>query len=117
MSRRALLLFDGDCSLCAEAARRLAAWDRGGRLELRDLRRCELPALDPRLSLEGCAARLHLLEADGRLRAGFPAVRRLTTLLPGLWWAAPFFYAPGARLVLEPAYELLQRIRFRLSGP
>lgn len=117
MSGRAVLLFDGDCGLCAEAAKQLASWDLGGRLELRDLRRIDLAALEARLSLEKCAARLHLLEPGGSLHVGFAAVRRLTTLLPALWWAAPLFYAPGAKLVLEPAYELLQRARFRLSGP
>ena len=114
---RAVLLYDGDCSLCAKAARRLAAWDLSGRLELKDLRRADLPALDPRLSLDACGARLHLLEPGGRLSVGFDALRRLSALLPALWWAAPALRFPGARLLLEPAYEALQRLRFRLSGP
>ncbi len=115
MKRAALLLYDGDCSLCAKAAARLASWDRIGRVELRDLRRCDLAALDGRLTPSGCAASLHLLEDGGRLSVGFAAVRRLSALLPALWWAAPLLHFPGARLVLEPAYELLQRLRFALS--
>lgn len=116
MPPKAVLLYDGDCSLCEKAARRLARWDRAGRLSLEDLRRTDLAALPAPLTREQCEARLHLVEADGRVSAGFYAIRRLSALLPALWWAAPLLHVPGAGLVLQPAYDLVARIRFRLSG-
>lgn len=115
--RAGWLLYDGDCSLCERSARRLARWDRAGRLSLLDLRTADLSALPAPLTREGCAARLHLVEPDGRVSAGFFALRRLSALLPSLWPAAPLLHLPGARLVLEPAYETLARWRFRLSEP
>ena len=117
MTRRAFLLYDGDCGLCEASARRLARWDWTGRLTLADLRQADLTAIDPRLTREGCAARLHLVEAgaEGRISAGFYAIRRLSALLPALWWAAPVLHMPGARRILEPAYEALARLRFELS--
>lgn len=111
------LLYDGDCSLCERAARSLARWDLTGRLALLDLRAADLSALPAAVTRDQAAARLHLVEPTGRVSAGFDAVRRLTALLPALWPAAPVLHFPGARLVLEPAYELLARLRFRLSSP
>lgn len=115
MPPKAVLLYDGACSLCERAARALSRWDLTRRLDLQDLRTADLARLNPSLRREACEARLHLLESGGRVHAGFGALRRLTSLLPALWWAAPIAYFPGAALLLEPAYDALARARFALS--
>jgi predicted DCC family thiol-disulfide oxidoreductase YuxK len=79
---------------------------------LRDLRTGELPL---GLSREACAARIHLWEPGGKVWAGFDALKRVSALVPSLWWAAPILHLPGAGLVMAPAYDLLARLRFRLS--
>ena len=115
MPPRAVLLYDGACGVCAAAARGLARWDLTRRLTLTDFR-AENPARLPGgLTLAQCEARLQLVEANGRTSAGFYALRRLSALLPALWWAAPILHVPGARLMLEPAYEAFARARFALS--
>jgi predicted DCC family thiol-disulfide oxidoreductase YuxK len=115
--KTAWLLYDGDCSLCEKGARALARFDLDGRLSLVDLRTQDLSFLPAAISRDQAAARLHLVEPGGRVSEGFYAVRRLTAVLPALWPAAPLFHFPGARLILEPAYDLLARLRFRLSSP
>ena len=112
MKARATLLYDGDCSLCEKAARSLARWDLTGRLSLEDLRTTALSLLPTPLTREQCAAKVHLVESDGRVCAGFFAVRRLSTLLPALWWAAPALHLPGARLLFEPLYNAVARLRY-----
>ena len=106
MTPKAVLLYDGDCAFCERSARLLAAWDLGHRLELKANHRPDLYAK--------AALRLTLLESAGAKHEGFFAARRLTTLLPALWWAAPVAYFPGARLILKPLYEALTRLRYRL---
>jgi predicted DCC family thiol-disulfide oxidoreductase YuxK len=116
MAGRHVLLYDGACCFCERSARRLKSLDWGDRLELSDLRSRDLPALDSRLSLSACEGAVHLLEADGRLSAGFSALRRLTLLLPALWPAAPLLRLPGASWAGHRLYEALNRLRFALGN-
>lgn len=113
----ARLLYDGDCGFCVSAARRLSRLDPTGRVELVDLRRADLAALDARLTPELCEGAVQLLEPDGRLSGGFDALKRLTALLPALWPAWPLLRLPGARWAGPRLYEALARLRFRLTNP
>ena len=110
MNAKAVLLYDGACCFCERQARRLAALDLTGRLDLRDLRGGDLPA---GLTVERCEARLHLVEAE-RISEGYDALRRLSVLLPALWWAAPLLAIPGLRRPLEYGLDLMRRWRFAL---
>lgn len=111
------LLYDGDCSLCERAARSLSRFDLDGRLSLLDLRRADFSVLPVPLTRERCGAKLHLVEADGRVSVSFEAVKRLSALLPALWPAAPLLHFPGARLLLEPAWLAVEHLRYRLGSP
>ena len=103
MSARAVLHYDADCPFCEKAARALSRWDLTGRLRLEGFRRAQ-PYDDARP--------LTLVEADGTRLESFEAVRRLTSLLPALWWAAPCAYFPGSRPLWERCYSAVTRLRY-----
>lgn len=110
-ARRAWLLYDARCGLCATVAPR---WAR--RLGLGSLPQ-QLAAAARRLGLAAGAepAELALLAADGRVHRGAEACRRA---LRRRWWALPLWLLlelPPSRWLAEAAYRWVARHRQRIS--
>jgi len=108
------LIYDGYCGFCRASLARLTALDPTGRMEPVDFRGLDVTEIHPGLSPEACHARIHLLEKNGRISAGFHAFRRLTLRLPLLWPLAPFMNLPGLAWIGEPVYGWVARNRFNL---
>ena len=110
------LIYDGDCCFCQKAFARIQALDPTGRVEGVNFRGRDVKEIDSRLTQEACQAKSHLIEREGKLSAGFDAFRRLSLRLPLMWPAALLMNLPGMRYIGEPIYNLIARIRFKLSS-
>jgi predicted DCC family thiol-disulfide oxidoreductase YuxK len=110
-----VIVYDGRCRFCVQQATRLARW-AGGRVRLESFREPGVLARHPGLTAEACEAAVQLIERDGRVRSGAAAVARALELRPEL---APFgwlYRVPLLRQLLDAAYRVVARNRFRIAG-
>jgi len=111
-----VLLYDGDCGFCTRWSRRLAAWDRAGRIEqLPYQARAALPGIPP-ITDEALDRALHVILPDGTVAAG---ARGVIALLPWLPWGRPLGWLarlPGVAWLADRIYEAVARNRHRLGG-
>jgi predicted DCC family thiol-disulfide oxidoreductase YuxK len=112
MSAKALVFYDGDCSLCTASVRRLEALDAFGRLEYRDIRDPQVFARHPQIDPARALKRMQLL-APGKSAPleGFHAFRWIAARLPALWIAVPFLWIPGASWIGSWIYDRIARSR------
>jgi predicted DCC family thiol-disulfide oxidoreductase YuxK len=113
MSRRPVLLYDGDCGFCGRSAR--LAERMGTSAEVTAWQAADLAALGT--TAERADYELLWVAADGRVSGGAQAVARLLSDLGGVW------KVPGALLRIPPfswlghgLYRLVANNRNRLPG-
>ncbi len=111
-----LLLYDDQCGVCRRWSRRLAAWDRAGRIRQHPSRaRANLPGVPP-LDDAALERALHVLLPDGRICTGARGVIALLPWLPGgrpLGWLAR---VPGVSWTADRLYDAVARRRHRIGG-
>lgn len=114
----AVLIYDGDCSMCRASAlwllRRAIA---GGSSEL-EIVPCQSPSRRsrfPQVSETACLEAMQLVLPDGRVMAGADAVPEILERIPRWRWLAHFFGLPGVRPVARHVYAWIARNRMRLS--
>lgn len=78
---RSVVLYDDDCGFCRWSADKLRAWDRRGRLAFATIQASDrlLSPVPPEERLDS----VHVVDPDGRVWSGGPALTRLAALLPG----------------------------------
>lgn len=114
----AVLIYDGDCSMCRASAlwlmRRAMA---GGATEF-EIIPCRSPARRqrfPQVSDEACMMAMQLVLPDGRVLAGADAVPEILERIPRWRWLRRLFDLPGVRAVARRVYGWIARNRMRLS--
>lgn len=107
-ARRALVVYDGECSFCRANARLLRGLDRAGRLRLRPLQDEGLYVDDPRLSRSACEQSVHLVAEDGTIYAGSAAFREAVAKV-GFGPIAAVMRLPVVRDVAELVYRFVGR--------
>jgi predicted DCC family thiol-disulfide oxidoreductase YuxK len=113
MTEAPLLLYDGRCGFCGRWSRRLAAWDRAGRIRQQPYQaRARLPGV-PAIEDAALDRALHVVLPDGRIFTGARGVIALLPWLPGgrpLGWLARL---PGVGWAADWVYEVVARRRHR----
>jgi len=114
----AVLIYDGECSMCRASAlwlmRRALA---GGARDL-EILPCRSPVRRERypfIADETCVAAMQLVLPDGRVLAGADAAPEILRRIPRWRWIASFFALPGARAFARRVYAWIARNRMRLS--
>ena len=105
------VFYDGACPLCA---REIAFYkNRKGADDVTwvDVSRCPTDTVAPGLSRKQALARLHALDAKGRLVSGGAAFSTLWLALPAFRPLARLFQLPPLAWILDGAYVLFLRIR------
>lgn len=106
-----VLLYDGRCEFCARWSRRLAAWDRAGRIrQIPSHDRARLPGL-PAIEEAALDRALHVVLPDGRVLSGARGVIALLPWLPAgrpLGWLAR---VPGVGWTADRVYEAIAHRR------
>lgn len=115
MADAPVVLYDGACGFCRDWSRRLARWDRAGRLHLLPFQdRGELSGL-PRLDDRDLERALHVVLPDGRVVAGAEGIIALLPWLPGGPPLALFARLPGVAWVADRVYAAVARRRHALG--
>jgi predicted DCC family thiol-disulfide oxidoreductase YuxK len=114
----AVLIYDGDCSLCRASAlwllrRALAGGAR--EVEILPCRSAERRARFPTVDEAACLAAMQLVLPDGRVLSGADAVPELLHRIPRWGWLASLFAVPGMRPVARRLYAWIAENRMRLS--
>jgi predicted DCC family thiol-disulfide oxidoreductase YuxK len=113
---RDTVLYDGQCRFCRgqiALLRRFDVSDRMRYLSLHDpIVAAEFPELDP----EDLAREMHVVDTQGRSRAGAAAVRYLSRRLPLLWPLALPLHVPGSLPLWSWLYGVVARNRYRIAG-
>ena len=106
--------YDADCGMCSTVVRWLKRFDWRGRISWTAIQSLEqAPAGLSFADLENVA---YLVCAPGENHEGFFAFRKLLLKLPLLSPIGALMWLPGVRLIGVPAYRLVARNRYRISG-
>jgi predicted DCC family thiol-disulfide oxidoreductase YuxK len=112
---RYTVLYDGDCAVCSRLASLWICLDRAGRLEVWPSQTPGVRERFPQISPEALDESVQVVDREGRIWRGAPALARICESLPG---AAPVARLLGLRRV-EPLAERLYRVfarnRFRFG--
>ena len=108
-------LFDGDCAVCRRSMAAIVARDTAGRVECVDLRRPEVAARFPDLSVDAVRAQLHSVDGTGSVFIGVDALRQCGSRLPRIRWVVWVLGVPGIRSVAQWVYVLFARHRMRFN--
>ncbi len=108
-----VLLYDGECRICALLARWVKRLDWGGRIRIRPIQ--EAPELLPGIPPTEVLDAMHVVLPGGGVASGGDG---LPALAAGLWSAPGLEHllraSPGAMRVSRRCYELLAYVRGRL---
>ncbi len=114
----AVLIYDGECSMCRSSAlwlmRRAIA---GGATEFEIIPCRSSVRLQrfPQVSEEACMAAMQLVLPGGRVLAGADAVPEILERIPRWRWVRLAFDLPGTRRLARRAYAWIARNRMRVS--
>lgn len=110
-----VVIYDGDCRICTGQIRRLARWDRGGRLSYLSLHDPRVRDRYPDLTHDALMKEMYVIDRGGRRHPGALAIRYLSRRLPALWWLAPLLHLPGTRPIWSWLYRQVANRRYRFG--
>lgn len=110
-----VVIYDGHCRICSGQIRRLARWDRGGRLSYLSLHDPRVGDRYPDLSHDALMKEMYVVDRAGRRHPGALAIRYLSRRLPTLWWLAPLLHVPGTRPLWSWLYRQVANRRYRFG--
>jgi len=99
------VLFDGACPRCRGWMTLLTAADPDEVLTPIDLTAVDVRRIHPDLSAEACLKRMHVVNAGGRLYAGFDALCAITSWLPLFWLCSWLGRLPGVAWAGRIGYD------------
>lgn len=118
MTERAVLIYDGECSMCRASALWLMKRALLGGARDLEILPCRSPVRRERypfITDEMCLAAMQLVLPDGRVLAGADAAPEILRRIPRWRWIAALFALPGARAFARRVYAWIARNRMRLS--
>lgn len=112
---RGVVVYDASCGLCRSGIEWISRRAVAGALEFLPCDSPERRARYPWLDEARCMEAIHLVLADGSVRAGDTAIPEILRHLKGWRWLAALFRLPGARRLGPPVYGWVARHRYRIS--
>jgi acetyl esterase len=109
------LVYDGDCRFCVRSADLVAAWDRGGAVEIVPFQRAGVMERFGWIPPAAYREAMQLVGPDGKTWAGAAAAEQLVKILPGGRPLGCLFALPFARRLADLGYRLIARNRARLG--
>jgi predicted DCC family thiol-disulfide oxidoreductase YuxK len=110
-----VVIYDGHCRICTGQIRRLASWDRSGRLAYLSLHDPLVAQRYPDLTHDALMRDMYVIDRQGRRHRGAEALRFITRRLPRLWWVAPILHLPGTLSLWQWLYRQVANRRYRFG--
>jgi predicted DCC family thiol-disulfide oxidoreductase YuxK len=111
-----IVLYDGHCSFCTRSARGLQRRFGERRVRAVDLHQPGVLDGQPPAVRDAAMTKMHVILPSGRVVAGAEAAARIAAGVPIVGWLAYLYYVPGLRQLMERAYGLVAKNRYRLFG-
>lgn len=114
----AVLIYDGECSMCRASALWLMRRAIAGGATQFEILPCRSPARRerfPEVSEASCMAAMQLVLPGGRVLSGADAVPEILERIPRWRWVRRVFDLPGVRPLARRVYAWIARNRMRLS--
>lgn len=111
-----VVIYDGHCKFCTAQVRRLARWDKSGRLSFLSLHDPEVAKRYPELSYDELMAEMFVVDRQGNRYGGAAAFRYLTTRLPWLYPLAPLLHLPFTLPLWRWGYRQIAKRRYAIAG-
>ncbi|MFC1959346.1 thiol-disulfide oxidoreductase DCC family protein [Chloroflexota bacterium] len=111
-----VVIFDGACGFCVESVWLVQWLDWRGRLGYLDAQ--DWPVVQvryPLLEQAAVAGMIHVILPDGRVYAGFDAVRVVLRDLPLVAWLHPLLTLPGMTWAGRKVYHWVAARRYAIS--
>jgi predicted DCC family thiol-disulfide oxidoreductase YuxK len=109
-------VFDGRCAICQTTHRLVTQLDWNHTVTFLDLHnREQVTALYPWLDIERAMGEIHVIQADGRVFAGYAGVRRMLRGLPLAWPLWALLQLPGADWLGVRGYRWVARHRYTIN--
>ena len=108
-----VVIYDGDCRICTGQVKRLAAWDKQGRLAFISLHDPEVARRYPDLKHADLMQNMYVVDRAGSRHRGAAAIRYLSARLPRLWLLAPVFHFPRSLPLWQLLYRQAAKRRYR----
>lgn len=108
-------LYDAECEICQAAVSWIEALDRRGAVCCVAVQHGPVEAVHPALSAQECLAQLHVVDANGGVARGWPAVVRLARVLPWTRPLAALDHLAWTRRAAGRSYAYIARNRHQLS--
>jgi predicted DCC family thiol-disulfide oxidoreductase YuxK len=112
---RAVLIYDGECPMCAGAAAWIQRRAIPGTFEFLACQSPERACRFPELAEAACLAAMQLVLPEGRILAGDLAIPEILARLRGWRWLAAAFRLPGVGRVAPQVYRWIARHRHAIS--
>ncbi len=110
-----VVIFDGKCKFCSGQVRRLAKWDRAGRLSFQSLHDPEVLKNYPDLTHDMLMEQMYVVDQAGHRYGGAAAFRYLTRRLPLLWALAPVMHIPFSLPLWQWCYRQVAKRRYMMG--
>lgn len=122
--------YDGDCGMCVAFVRRVARFDRRGRVVWTPYQSLDYTPTNPEsvadlntslnappsgVTLDDMDRAAYTISPDGVVSEGFYAIRALLKAIPALAPLGLLMSIPGVSLIGRPAYRLVANNRRRIS--
>ena len=115
---KAVLIYDGECSMCrASALWLLRRAEAGGACDL-EILPCRSPVRRqrfPSIADEACMQAMQLVLPDGHVLVGADAVPEILLRIPRWRWVATLFDLPRARPFARRVYAWIAKNRMKIS--
>ncbi len=115
-SSQPVLIYDGECAFCQRAVQWVQARDTGGAIEYLPCQDPSRPERFPHISTEQCLESMQFIAVTGETHSAERAFPHLLAYLPGWRWMGKLFRIPGVQALARPAYALIARNRYAISG-
>ncbi len=110
------IFYDGLCALCNRSVRILKRLDWLHRFEYSDVQDWErVHARYPQLDREAALESMHVVRPDGKMYAGYAALRQISRELPLFFWIYPLLYLPGVTWAGPRIYRWIAGHRYELN--